>query len=268
MNNTAYQGTEKPLVLVTGSAKRIGREIALSLSRSGFSLALHYHQSEQEAKEVQALAQRQQVDAEIFQADLSNQTEVAQMVQAIKQKYAANWVGLINNASQFLYDHPNSFNTNLLENLTRTNVTTPCWLAEALYHHCLTNQTQGFVINLLDQKLENLNPDFFSYTLTKAALASATKMQAQAFGPTLRICGVSPGMSSPTIYMDKTTYQKAQTMSLLKRNNTMSDVAQAVCFLAQSQNITGSILHVDAGQHLCASDRDILFAAGGNVTKD
>ena len=253
----------QPAILITGSAKRMGRAIAFALGKAGFTIALHYHHSTEQAKNTQADLKAHEIESVLFQADLSDLNQVKELCASTAHYFGARWQGVINNASQFPYDRADHYDWQLLEMLNRTNVAAPCQLAQQLYQHCQQHQTQGVVINLLDQKLDNLNPDFFSYTLTKAALKAATQMQAQQFGSVVRVCGVSPGMSSPTEYMSAELYQKAKEFSPLKRANTMDDVAQAVVFLAQARNITGSILHVDAGQHLYASNRDIFFEAGG-----
>jgi NAD(P)-dependent dehydrogenase (short-subunit alcohol dehydrogenase family) len=251
-------------ILVTGAAKRMGRAIAFALGQAGYAIALHYQSSKEQAQQTQVELQQQDIEVMLFQADLSELNQVKRLAGEVAQHFGARWLGVINNASQFPYDRADHFNWQQLVSLSQVNVAAPCELAQQLYLHCKQHQTEGVVVNLLDQKVDNLNPDFFSYTLTKAALKSATQMQAQQFGATVRVCGVSPGMSSPTEYMSESVYQNAKSLSPLKRTNTMDDVAQAVAFLVQARNITGSILHVDAGQHLYASNRDVFFEAGGS----
>jgi NAD(P)-dependent dehydrogenase (short-subunit alcohol dehydrogenase family) len=156
----------------------------------------------------------------------------------------------------------------LLESLLRTNTAAPIVLAQALAAQVARQPAFGpgraitpCVINLLDQKLSNPNPDYFSYTLTKAALQHATVLLAQALAPAVRVCGVSPGITLVSGPMDEAEFAKASTLTALGRSSTPDDIARAVRFLVESPAITGIDLAVDAGQHLCAQPRDVLFLA-------
>ena len=117
------------------------------------------------------------------------------------------------------------------------------------------------VVNLLDQKLHNPNPDYFSYTLTKAALGHATILLAQALAPAVRVCGVSPGITLVSGPMDEDEFAKAHKLTALGRSSTPEDIARAVRFLLESPAITGVDLAVDGGQHLVGQSRDVLFLA-------
>jgi len=132
-------------------------------------------------------------------------------------------------------------------------------LAQAL--HDLGPETGGCVVNLLDQKLWNPNPDHFSYTLSKAALESATTMLAMALAPRVRVCGVAPGLTLESGPMNAEEFERARRMSPLQRTSTPQDVARAVRFLLESPAITGTTLLVDGGQHLAGQARDVLFLA-------
>ena len=116
-------------------------------------------------------------------------------------------------------------------------------------------------MNVLDQKLQNPNPDYFSYTLTKAALQHATVLLAQAFAPALRVCGVSPGITLLSGPMDEAEFARAHALTPLGRSSTPEDIARAVRFLVESPAITGVDLAVDGGQHLSPQPRDVLFLA-------
>jgi NAD(P)-dependent dehydrogenase (short-subunit alcohol dehydrogenase family) len=120
---------------------------------------------------------------------------------------------------------------------------------------------QGCVVNLLDQKLWNPNPDYFSYTLSKAALREATVLLAQALAPRVRVVGVAPGITLVSGPMTEAEYLKAHALTPLQRSSTPQDIARAVRFVLESPAITGSTLLVDGGQHLAAQPRDVLFLA-------
>jgi NAD(P)-dependent dehydrogenase (short-subunit alcohol dehydrogenase family) len=121
--------------------------------------------------------------------------------------------------------------------------------------------SQAVVINLLDQKLFNLNPDFLSYTLSKAGLHTATTMLAQALAPTVRVVGVAPGITMVSGDQSAAGFEKAHTATPLGRSSTPEDIAATVCFVARSRAITGTTILVDGGQHLMALPRDVMFLA-------
>jgi NAD(P)-dependent dehydrogenase (short-subunit alcohol dehydrogenase family) len=121
----------------------------------------------------------------------------------------------------------------------------------------------GCVINLLDQKLWNPNPDYLSYTLSKAALEAANTLLAQALAPRVRVCGVAPGVTLPSGPMNEDEFAKAHRLTPLQRSSTGADIARAVRFLLESPAITGTTLLVDGGQHLSPQARDVMF-----MTKD
>ena len=120
-------------------------------------------------------------------------------------------------------------------------------------------QSRGVVVNMLDQKLYNLNPDFFSYTLTKAALQAATSMMAQAFAPQLRVVGVAPGLTMISHLQTQEDFARTHSLSPLGRASEPRDIASAVLFALTNQAITGSTLLIDGGQHLQAQARDFSF---------
>jgi len=140
----------------------------------------------------------------------------------------------------------------------RVNTAAPLLLARALHAHLAGRDGQGCVVNLLDQKLWNPNPDFFSYTLSKAALQAATVMLAQAFAPRLRVCGVAPGVTLPSGDMSAAEFAAAHRMTPLQRSSTPQDIAEAVAYLLRAAAVTGTTLLVDGGQHLAAQPRDVV----------
>lgn len=245
------------VALVTGSARRIGREIALALARDGWDVGVHYGHSRDEAlatvDEIQALGRR----AVALACDLENESEVRAL---ITQCAAA--LGpvrcLVNNASLFEYDQATSFDVNALLRQMRVNTAAPILLAQAL-HAALLDAERGVVINLLDQKLWNPNPDFLSYTLSKSALHEATRLLALALAPRLRVVGVAPGITLPSGTQSHEGFAQAHQQTPLGASSTPQDIAAAVVYLARAQAVTGSTLLVDGGQHLAPSTRDIMF---------
>jgi len=193
----------RPVALVTGAARRIGRAIALELARGGFDIALHHRghdaASEQDAQATAAELRAEGVRVELFQADFADAAQTAALLPAAAHAFG-RVDAVVNSASRFEYDSPATFDAALLESLLRSNTAAPIVLAQALAAQVATQPNLGTshratpcVVNILDQKLHNPNPDYFSYTLTKAALQHATVLLAQALAPALRVCGVSPG---------------------------------------------------------------------------
>ena len=245
----------RPVVLVTGAARRIGRCIAFELAAHGWDVAVHCHASVADAQHTAALLREQGATADVFVADLSHEA----VCNALVPRVAAHFGridAVVNNASLFEHDDVASFSMAAMERHWRTNTAPAVLLARAL-----AAQGAGVVVNLLDQKLWNLNPDHFSYTLSKAALQAATTMLALALAPRVRVCSVAPGVTLVSGTMDEGEFEAAHQMTPLQRSSTPDDVARAVRFLLESPAITGTTLLVDGGQHLQAQPRDVMFLA-------
>jgi len=245
------------VALVTGGAKRIGRAIALALAADGWDVAVHYGRSAAEADEtvraIEALGRR----AAGLACDLADADAVRALpgrcVQALGELTC-----VVNNASLFEYDNAAGFSPELFARVMAINVTAPVLLAQELAAR-LPQGGRGVVINLLDQKLFNPNPDFLSYTLSKSALMEATTLLAQAQAPRVRVVGVAPGITLVSGEQSPAGFAAAHTRTPLGRSSTPEDVAQAVVFAARAQAITGTTLLVDGGQHLAPSGRDVMF---------
>ena len=137
-----------------------------------------------------------------------------------------------------------------------TNTVAPILLAQALHEHVAARSARGAVVNLLDQKLWNANPDFLSYTLSKAALEAANTMLAMALAPQVRVVGVAPGLTLPSHMLSQEKFEQLHRLSPLGHGSTPQDVASAVRFALENGSITGTTLLVDGGQHLMKFDRD------------
>ncbi|WP_432381087.1 SDR family oxidoreductase [Duganella sp. P38] len=255
---TASHNTSQ-VALVTGAGRRIGRAIALGLARAGWDVAVHYRNSATEAGEVAsaiiALGRR----AVALQCDLADEAAVrALLPRAAAALGAVHCV--VNNASLFDYDSASEFSPALLDAHMRANVAAPLLLAQAL-HAATPDGAQAAVINLLDQKLYNLNPDFLSYTLSKAALHTATTMLAQQLAPKLRVVGVAPGITMVSGDQTEAGFANAHQQTPLGRSSTPDDIADAVVYAATARALTGATLLVDGGQHLLPLPRDVMFLA-------
>ncbi|KND56871.1 FolM Alternative dihydrofolate reductase 1 [Candidatus Paraburkholderia schumanniana] len=253
-------------VLVTGAAKRVGRGIALEFARQGWNVGVHYGESERDAREtvadVEALGRR----AVALKADLGVEAQVARLIPGCVEAFGGlNCV--VNCASRFDEDTATDFGYAKLLEMTAINVAAPLTLARML--HEITpdaaandDAKRGVVINVLDQKLYNMNPDYLSYTLTKAALENATVALAQALGPKLRVVGLAPGLTLISTGQTPESFAQAHRVTPLNRASTVEDIAQAACYLANAHGVTGTTLVVDGGQHLVPSPRDVMYMFG------
>lgn len=254
----------RPVCLVTGAARRLGRAIALELAAHGYDIAVHYRGSHTEANETVEALHAQGATALAFQADLSDETACRALLGKVVGPFG-RVDAVVNNASTFEADTAQNFGHAAMERHWRANTAPAILLAQALHQHLLARGASGCVVNLLDQKLWNPNPDHFSYTLSKAALQAATVMLAQALAPLLRVCAVAPGVTLPSGPMSDEQFAMARTMTPLKRSSTPLDVARAVRFLIESPAVTGTTLLVDGGQHLQPQARDVFYLVQGEA---
>lgn len=239
-------------VLVTGAARRLGRAIALDLARAGWRVAVHYRGSADEAAQMVRDCGPQ---AAAFHAELGDEAQVRALFEQVAQHFGSV-DAVVNNASRFEQDTAQGFTAAALAAHIASNTAAPVLLAQALHAHVAARSARGVVVNLLDQKLWNPNPDFFSYTLSKAALEAANTLLAQALAPQLRVVGVAPGLTLTSHMLSQEKFEALHRLSPLGRSSTPEDVASAVRFALDNQSITGTTLLVDGGQHLMKFDRD------------
>ena len=244
-------------VLITGAARRVGAAMAEALAADGWDLVLHYNHHHDEAA---GLATRLEHNfgckAELVQADVSDVLACTQMIEDILAKGTLS--GLINNASRFCYDSATDFKPDAIAQHMAVNLTAPAVLIQA-YAKALKNGQKGHVINMLDAKLFGLNPDYFTYTLSKAALHNLTLISAQAFAPALQVNGIAPGILLPSGPQDEAAFQCAHVKNPLKQGADIQEIVAAVRFLLSSRSITGEVIVIDGGLHLNPPSRDVAF---------
>lgn len=251
-------------VLVTGSAKRLGREIALALAKDGWQVAVHYRNSAEDAIKTVADCAHLSGASALFHADLTDEAAVRHLLPQVIERFG-QVDAVVNSASTFEHDSAASFTFDAMDRHLRGNTGAAILLAQALQAHVTTRQGAddaqqsvplGVVVNLLDQKLWNQNPDFFSYTLSKAALEAANTMLAMALAPHVRVVGVALGLTLTSHLLTPQKFAALHKLSPLGRSSTPADVAAAVKFAIDNQSITGTTLLVDGGQHLMKFERD------------
>lgn len=240
-------------VLVTGAAKRLGAAIARAVAAAGHVPVIHYRTSRAAAEALAA-----ELGGVAVPGDLADLADVPALFARACAGGAID--ALVNSASAFEEDRPGAIDPALAARLYAINCTAPAMLAAAL----AAQGREGVVVNLLDQKLANPNPDYFSYTLSKAALESATVLMAQAFAPALRVNAVAPGLTLPSGGQDDAAFAAVAGANLLRRPVGAERVAEAVVYLLGAQAVTGQTLFVDNGQRFVKSRRDVMFAGGGN----
>ncbi|MCY7306877.1 MAG: SDR family oxidoreductase [Rhodoferax sp.] len=247
-------------VLVTGSAKRLGREIALALARSGWQVAVHYRDSLEDATRTSRECTALSGNSASFRANLGNEAAVRNLLPRVIAHFG-HLDAVVNSASTFEHDTPAGFSFAAMDKHMRSNTGAAVLLAQALHQHLAERAksgepARGAFVNLLDQKLWNQNPDFFSYTLSKAALEAATTMLALGLAPLVRVVGVAPGLTLTSPMLSAEQFEARHKMALLDQSSTPEDVASTVLFALENQSITGTTLLVDGGQHLIRFERD------------
>lgn len=246
--------TDAPAALVTGAGKRIGRAIALTLAKAGYDIAVHYRGSAEAAQsvvdEVRALGRR----AETVQADLADEAQVRGLVPAAAKALGRPLTLLVNNASVFEDDRVGTLSRDSWDLHLETNLRAPIVLAEAFAGQAADGSA---VVNLLDQRVLKPDPRFFSYSLSRAGLWWATQTLAQALAPRIRVNGVGPGPTLPSIHQTEAEFAAEAAATPLARPGSPEAVAQAVLWLARADLVTGQMIAVDGGQHLAWKTPDI-----------
>ena len=241
-------GGSAPTVLITGSARRIGRAIARDLAESGWQVCVHYRRSAEDAEALVADIRRTGGSAAALAADLAVEAEVASLVPRCTDLLGTP-VCLINNASEFLVDTVATMTSDTWDTHLDINLKAPVLLAKSLFL-ALPHDAAGNVINIIDQRVWKLTPDFFSYTISKAGLWTATRTLAQALAPRVRVNAIGPGPVLKSIHQTEADFAREAASTLLGRGPTPEEIAAAVRFILASPSLTGQMIALDGGQHL------------------
>lgn len=236
------------VALVTGAARRIGREIAISLACDGWRVAVHYRNSRAEADAVVAEIVASGGRAHALEADLGNLDAIKRLVGNCTEVLGAPTC-LINNASEFHLDTIGSLRPEMWDLHLDINLKAPVFLAQAMVAR-LPPDADGNIINIIDQRVWKLTPDFFSYTISKAGLWTATRTLAQALAPRIRVNAIGPGPVLRSIHQTDQEFADEWQSTLLKRGPTAEEIASAVRFILGAPAMTGQMIALDSGQHL------------------
>ncbi len=251
-------------VLITGGAHRLGQLLVRSFAQAGWHVWCHYARSADAAQALQQELRAGGWAVDTVAADLAHESEVLTMMAHIAQR-SGGLRAVVNNASVFEPDTGMDFDPALARRQLEVNLIAPLLLGRELARQQAARRASdpnadACVVHLLDQKVFNLNPDYFSYTTSKLALERSVALQAQALAPSVRVCGVAPGLIYPSGPQSDDNFARASRVNLLRRSINPQDVADTCLFLATNRGINGATLAVDNGQHLVPLERDVMFA--------
>lgn len=248
----------RPAILVTGGAKRIGALICRRFAAAGWHVVVHYGRSRADAEALVSTLP----SAETVQCELADPAAAEAMVASLAERLD-DWRVLVNSAAVFQHDDPRAISGDVMDEAMAVNAAAPARMASAFFRHARAHGGRR-VIDLLDQKLRNINPDFFSYTMAKAALEAAMRMQAMAApDPRDRVYGMAPGAMMASFDQADEEHEISGRMNLLGRLNHPEELAEAALFLSRGELASGSTLYIDSGQHLMRQPRDVLYLARG-----
>ena len=245
-------------ILVTGGARRVGRRLCERLSAAGHGVVIHANQNAAEALELCEHLRTSNPNTWTVTADLADAGAARGLVDEAARLAGGPLSALVNSASVFDYDQPGAMKFDVFDLAMAVNLRAPALLSDSLFQQA-DPAGDNVIVNILDQKLWNLNPDFYSYTMSKAGLLAATDMMARAFAPKVRVNAIAPGLLLPSYDQTQAEFQTVASRNLMGRPIDVDDVGAALDFLLATRSLTGQVLHVDNGQRLAASARDVMF---------
>jgi NAD(P)-dependent dehydrogenase (short-subunit alcohol dehydrogenase family) len=238
---------------VTGAAARLGRAIALDLAKCGWRVGVHHHTAAAAAEALVADIEALGSKAVALQADLTRQDELGGLIQSCADRLGPPTC-LINNAARFERDTVETLDWAGWQAELDVNLRAPVFLTQA-FAKALPEGAFGSVIKMIDQRVWRLTPDFFSYTIAKSALWTATRTLAQALAPRIRVNAVGPGPVLPSRWQTEAEFERECHTTLLGRAATVEEVCAAVRFLLEAPSVTGQMIALDSGQHLAWAPR-------------
>lgn len=248
-------GTYKT-ALVTGGAKRIGGAIAMDLARRGFTVAIHCRSSRADAEALAADIVDNGGRAAVFEADLAYSQEIQGMFKEVVDRLGPVDL-LVNNASTFGEDELRNFEWDIWERHFAVHVKAPVLLSR-LFAEALPAASSGLIVNMIDQRVWKLTPRFFTYTLSKSTLWTATQTMAQALAPRIRVNAIGPGPTLVGERQSKVDFDAQVKAVILERPADLSEFGATIAYLWNAASVTGQMIALDGGQHLAWETPDIM----------
>ncbi len=252
--------------LITGAGKRLGRAMALYLADRGFDVAVHYASSDEAAEEVAELVRSKGRDACTVRADLLSEEETQALVDHAVDGIGGPLTVLINNASIFEYDTLETATRDSWDRHVESNLRAPFVLTQRFAAQLPEPGTDdmdepvasGLVVNMIDQRVRKLTPEFMSYTIAKMGLWALTQTAAQALAPQCRVNAIGPGPTLRGGRQSEAHFAKQRAATVLKRGANTPDITAALGYFLDAPAITGQLLCVDGGQHLAWQTPDVI----------
>jgi len=242
--------------LITGAAKRIGRAIAADLAANGHNVVIHHHESPSEAEALKEELSKHGVAVETIGANLTNRDDTEALIEKASALIGTPITLLVNNASIYEKDNLKSVTRGSWDRHMEINLHAPFILTQK-FAAALPEGTKGCVINIIDQRVWKLNPQFMSYTLSKASLWTLTQTSAQALAPHIRVNAIGPGPTLPSIHQKGDSFTREEKDVLLGRGPALDEITGAVNFILATPSMTGQMIALDGGQHLAWKTPDI-----------
>ena len=245
----------KGAILITGAAKRIGRQLAVDLAAAGYDIAVHFNKSATDAEDVAASIRAMGRRAVLVQADLANADAAESLISSCFLQMGG-LSALINNASIYEFDQIGEIGAESWQRHMDINLRAPVLLAQAFAAQ-LPQGAKGNIVNLIDGRVWKLNPLYFSYTVSKSALWTATRTLAQALAPNIRVNAIGPGPVLPPKGMSTEEHTRDEANTLLRHGVSPAEISAAVSFILSQSGLTGQMIALDSGQHLLWNTREM-----------
>lgn len=245
--------------LVTGGARRIGRAIVEDLAAHGIAVALHCRDSLAEGEALAAAIASSGGRAAVVQADLTDMAAVDRLVSAAQDAVGPISL-LVNNASSFEDDSVLDFDGEVWDRHFAIHVKAPALLSRR-FAELLPSGVEGLIVNIVDERVWRLRPQYFSYTLSKSALWTMTRTMAQALGPRIRVNAIAPGPALRNSRQTEAEFRRQQESLILERGPDLAEFGRTIRYLVDARSVTGQMMALDGGRHLAWETPDVTGMA-------
>jgi NAD(P)-dependent dehydrogenase (short-subunit alcohol dehydrogenase family) len=246
---------KKPAALVTGGSRRIGKAVAEDLAAHGFAVAIHCNGSRANADALAQTIASAGGEAAVFEADLTVLSQVRLLLPAVSAALGPVSL-LVNNASVFEDDAADALEEDIFDRHFALHVKAPSFLAQDFAAR-LPKGVEGLIVNIIDERVWKLTPRFYSYTLSKSALWTATRTMAQTFAPNIRVNAIGPGPTLPNSRQTEADFRQQTSGLLLGKGPNLSEFGATIRYLWEAKSLTGQMIALDGGQHLAWETRDL-----------